>query len=830
MKTLSFGVLGTALVSVTLTTHGGSVDQDERAHLVFNTQPIALPSPAATLRDTTDYLNEVIQEHCVRCHGERRQQGNLALHEFDVGAAEQDAQIAERIIRKLRVGMMPPAGARRPGADTLVALAAALETRIDETAAIRPNPGRRTFQRLNRAEYELSIRDLLDIEIEAGDYLPLDTKSANFDNIADVQLLSPTLMDGYLRAASEISRLAVGDPNASPSETQYRVSRLASQREHVEGAPFGTRGGTSVVHNFPADAEYIFKVSYHHETTGDLFGNGRGALHTAQAPEQLEIAINGERAVVLEIDRWMHTSDPDGVEMRTDPIFIAAGPQRVSAAFVRRFEGPMQDLVSPHDWSLASTSVAGAYGFTSVPHLRDLVISGPYNATGVSETPSRRRVFSCYPDTENRHVECAREIVTRLGTRAYRRPLGANDIDALMSFYEMGAEEGGFETGVRVALEAMLTSPHFVFRFEEPPAAVAPGEDFRISDLALASRLSFFLWSSAPDQQLLDLARDGQLSQPDVLAQQVDRMLADSRSETLGSRFAGQWLRLQDLDKIRPDVRMNPDFDLQLSDAMRRETELFFNSLVRDDRSMFELLTADYTFVNQRLATHYDIPGIPGDHFRRVHLDDPNRRGLLGHASILTLTSHAIRSSPVLRGKWVMEVLLGSPPPPPPPNVPDLEATEEAENGRLLSVRERLEIHRSNPACRSCHQMMDPIGLALENFDATGAWRIKDNGVPIDVASEMWDQTPINGPHDLRQALLDRPESVRRNFIENLMAFAIGRRIEYFDMPAVRQIERAAVANGDRMSVIIKGVVNSTPFQMSRAEDAVSSDEGQNGQ
>ncbi|MEE8115926.1 MAG: DUF1592 domain-containing protein, partial [Gemmatimonadales bacterium] len=679
-----------------------------------------------------------------------------------------------------------------------------------------------------RAEYTRSIRDLLALEVDAGDYLPLDTKSANFDNIADVQMLSPTLMDAYFRAAAGISRLAVGDPNATPSEAQYKVSRWASQRDRVEGAPYGTRGGTSVIHNFPADGEYTFRVSFHHETTGALFGNGRAALHTADGKEQLEISINGERVALLEIDRWMHRSDPNGVNMRTDPIFVRAGPQRVSAAFIRRSEGPLQDLVSPHDWSLASTSVAGAYGLTSLPHLRDLAITGPYRAAGVSDTPSRREIFTCRPTSPEEERPCAEEIVSRLGTRAYRRPIEANELADLMDFYEDGAANGGFELGIRTSLEAMLASPHFVFRFEKTPAGAAPGESYRISDLDLASRLSFFLWASPPDGELIALASAGELSNPPVFEQQVRRMLADSRTEALGPRFAGQWLRLQDLDKINPDVRKQPDFYQQLRSSLRRETELFFTSLVQEDRSALDLFTADYTYVNEALARHYGIPNVTGNDFRRVTYPDAKRRGLLGHGSILTLTSHASRTSPVLRGKWVMEVLLGTPPPPPPPGVPDLEETEANQGSRMLTTRERMELHRSNVVCQSCHQFMDPLGLALDNFGITGKWRIKENGMPLDTRGEMYDGTPLQSPADLRQALLARPDALLRNFTTNLLAYALGRRVEYYDMPTVRAIVREAAANDYRMSAFILGVANSAPFQMSMVEATV--DDGVEGQ
>ena len=795
--------------------------------------------------------NEVIQQYCVRCHIDRRLLGNMSLERFDAADAPADAELAERMIRKLRAGLMPPPGARRPDDAALTALAVSLEEQLDAAATANPNPGRRTFQRLNRAEYRASIRDLLDLEIDPGAYLPLDTRSANFDNIADAQLLSATLTDSYLRAAAEISRLAVGDPHITPTESTYRVSRWDSQTERVEGAPYGTRGGVSVLHNFPADGYYGFRASFHHETTGALFGNGRNALHTRDGePELLEISIDGEPVAVLEVNRWMHASDPDGVNIRSERVFVRAGPRQVSAAFIRRSEGPLQDLISPHDWSLASTSIAGSYGFTALPHLRDLAVGGPHEVVGVSETPSRARVFSCRPGQggqadaavggnageggaireagrTGRSVDagingagaadaraCAREIIVRLGTQAYRRPLTEDDIAGLLGLYDAGAASGDFEGGVRTALEGILASPHFVFRFEEPGGEGGEGDGgYLVGGLDLATRLSFFLWGSGPDTELMAAAQAGKLADPAGIEAQARRMLADDRSRALSTRFAAQWLRLQDLEKIQPDVRVAPDFDASLKRAMHRETEAFFDNLVRDDRPVLELLTADYTFVNERLARHYGIPGVAGDRFRRVAYRHDERRGLLGHGSILTLTSHAGSTSPVLRGKWVMEVLMGTPPPPPPPDVPELE-DDAVEDGRFLTVREQLEMHRDDPRCVSCHRMIDPIGLALENFDVSGAWRIRDRGTPIDAASDFYDGTPIASPSELRTALLKRPEPLHRTFTENLMAYALGRRLEYYDMPAVRRIVREAAASDYRISAFILGVARSDAFRM----------------
>ena len=760
-----------------------------------------------------DSLTAVVRQYCVVCHNDVMLTANLTLSDFAVERAAERAETAEKMIVKLRAGMMPLPGAPRPSPDTLLALVETLESLIDEAAAADPNPGRRTFQRLNRAEYSSSVEDLLALKVDAGDYLPLDTKSANFDNIADAQMLSPTLMGAYLTAAAEISRLAVGDPNAPVGSRTYTNPGYTTQWERVEGAPRGTRGGISVVHNFWADGNYIFKLAFEHTTTGGFYGQ------TLDSQEQIEVSVDGERVALLEVDKWMHTQDPNGVNMETEAVFVRAGPHRVTAAFVRSFEGIMEDLMSPHDWSLADRQIGvSGYGVTALAHLKDLVINGPHNPTGVSETPSRNKIFSCRPTSSAEARPCAEEIIARLGAQAFRRSLAPAELDNLMMFFEEGGETGGFETGIRTALQAILASPDFVFRFEERPQGVQPGESYRLDDRDLASRLAFFLWGRPPDGELMALAEQGELSDPDVLERQVRRMLEDPRSEALGARFAGQWLRLQDLDKVHPDRLMYPDFYEQLADAMRLETEMFFNSLVREDRSMLDLFTADYTFVNEPLARHYGIPGVTGDEFRRVTYPDDSRRGLLGHGSVLTLTSHANRTSPVLRGKWVMEVLLGTPPPPPPPGVPDLDQTEGSTNGRMLTTRERMEMHRSNVVCSSCHKFMDPIGLALDNFDVTGRWRIRENGMPLDTQGELYDGTPVTSPGDLRQALLRRPIPLVRTFTENLMAYALGRRVEYYDKPTIRAITVQAEADDYRISSFILGVVGSDAFQMSRAE------------
>ena len=752
----------------------------------------------------SESLDEVVQTVCVRCHNDERLRGNLSLEDFEVTAADQKPEIAEKMIRKLRAGMMPPPGTRRPAEDTLLALAETLEQIVDERADQNPNPGGRTFQRLNRPEYERAIKDLLGLDIDAGNWLPLDQMSANFDNIADVQAFSPTLVDSYLNGASDISRMAIGDRDAPPINTTYKNSPYVSQHpwDHVEGAPYGTRGGMVTDHVFPADAEYVFELT---------FASGNNARL-----EDVDISVGGERVSLLHYTRRGGGADERGfTPIRTDPVFIRAGQHKVSVAFIRKTEGPYEDLIRPHEWSNAGGGSGGA-GITTLPHLQSLVIGGPYNVTGVSDSHVRQRIFTCRPTSPSEEQPCARRILTELTTKAYRRPVMPNEIDGLMSFYATGSEQGGFEVGIRMALEAILVSPYFVLRLEREPANVAEGQNYRIDGLDLATRLSFFLWGLPPDDELRTVALEGRLSDPAELDKQVHRMIADARSEALGSRFVAQWLRLQDLHKVRPDPNFYPNFDENLAIAMQRETEVFFSNLVHEEKSMLELFSADYTFVNERLARHYDFPDVTGERFRRVDYPDGSRVGLLGHGSVLVLTSMANRTSPVLRGKWVMEVLLGTPPPPPPPGIPDLDETEGSKDGRLLTTRERMELHRASPACRSCHRFMDPIGLALDQFDVTGKWRVRENGMPVDTRGDFYDGTLVSSPRELVDALLKRPLPLVRNFTENLMAYALGRRVEYYDQPAIRAIVEDAASDGYKISSLILGVAQSDAFQMKR--------------
>ena len=806
MKTAAAAVVGMALVLT-----GPPLPHQRFAWASGDSGPFEAALSAAHADLTPPELTAVVQKYCVACHNDQLLTGNLSLQIYAVEAASQRAVVSEKVIAKLRAGMMPPPGVARPGGDTLQQLVETLEQAMDRAAAKSPDPGSRGFQRLNRAEYQASIKSLLGLDIVAGTYLPLDTKSENFDNIADVQMMSSTLLDAYLGAAAEISRLALGNREASAHEVTHSVSGYASQLEHVDGAPFGTRGGLSVMHTFPADGDYSFRIVFAHTTTGEGFAG------SIARDEQVEISINGERVALLAVDQWLDITSPEGISMRSEPVHVRTGPQRVSAAFIRKGEGPITDLMSPHEWSLADRHTGMAsYGLTLVPHLQDLVIGGPFRVTGVSDSPPRQRVFRCRPASPAEERPCAVRIVSDLATEAYRRRLTERDVVGLMSFYDLGAADGGFEAGVQTALQAILASVHFIFRIEEQPAGVRAGEKFRIGDADLASRLSFFLWGTPPDAELLELANRGRLADTRVLERQARRMLADPRSEALATRFAAQWLRLQDLDKVHPDSYWFPDFDQQLADAMRRETELFFYTLVREDRSFLDLFNADYTFANERLARHYGIEGVFGPEFRRVQYPNDGRSGLLGHGSVLVLTSHANRTSPVLRGKWVMEVLLGTPPPPPPPGIPDLEETKGDQGGRLLTTRERMEMHRAATVCRSCHMFMDPIGLALDNFDVTGRWRIRENGAALDTRGQLYDGTPLERPADLRQALLRRPVPLVRTFTENLMAFAMGRRVEVYDKPTVRAIARQAEEEGYRLSSFILGVIKSEPFRMSR--------------
>ncbi|HEY7791806.1 MAG TPA: DUF1592 domain-containing protein [Vicinamibacterales bacterium] len=774
-------------------------------------QIIAFPHDGDRMTVATQ--NAMVHQICTQCHTDQRKPGGLSFEHFDMAAAPQHAKIAEDMLAKLRAGMMPKASApRRPDAASIHAFVVSLERRLDSQAALHANPGRRLSERLNRVEYARSIKTMLGLDVNVGQWLPPDTMSHNFDNFADVQGVSPTLVQGYLDAADAISRLAVGDPTAQPTSVAYDIDPFVSQMSHDEDAPIGTRGGITVDHIFPADGSYRFKLALYDTPVGDLYG-------LTTLGEQIEVSINDARVALLDIDPRMSELDAKGLALETPPIHVQAGPQRVSAAFIQRSDGPIDDLVSPHAFTLADPNIGSAQGVTSLPHLRTMTIAGPFQVTGVSDTISREKVFICRPTSAADETACATRIVSRLATEAYRRPVTPADLEPLMAFYRRGRQPGNFESGIRVALQAILASPDFLFRLESQPAAARAGQDYRIDDVDLASRLSYFLWSLPPDAELTKAATAGRLHLPAVLDAQVRRMLKDPRSMALSTRFAALWLRLQDVDKMRPDPLLYPQYDKRLAESMKEETEIFFDSIVKGDRSVLDLLTADYTYVNQDLAAFYGIPNVAGPEFRRVSLQGTERRGILGQGSILVETSVADRTSPVARGKWVLEVLLGQPPPPPPPNV-DTNLDDSAapvQGGRTLSTRERMEQHRANPFCASCHSVIDPIGLALENFDPTGHWRIKDNNVAVDTAGTLYDGSTLKGLPGLDQALMRHQDTVLRVFTENLMAYALGRQVQYYDMPTVRSVVSRAAAGGNHFSAFVLGIVNSDAFLKSRA-------------
>ena len=762
-------------------------------------------SPQASIADH----NGLVKKYCVGCHNDRNKDraGSLTLASFDMAKVGQEADVAERMIRKMQASMMPPPGMPRPDPAVYQGFIRSLETSVDAYAKANPNPGGRTFQRLNRPEYARAIHDLLALEVDSSKWLPLDTMSANFDNIADEQALSPTLLEAYLNAAADISRMAVGDKNAPSIDTTYTNPTYMSQHpwDHVEGAPFGTRGGIVVNHVFPADGEYQFEMT---------FNSGENTRF-----EDIDVSIDGERVALVEYE-LINIAGADGrgqTPLRTEPILVKAGQHKVAAAFVRKIDGPYEDLIRPHDWSFAGGG-SGGQGITTLPHMGDLVVRGPIKTTGISTTTSRQKVFSCRPTSASDERVCAKQIIGKIAAEAYRRPVPPAEVERLMPFYETGATKGGFEIGVRSALEAVLASPHFIFRLERAPTDARTGGTYRVADIDLASRLSFFIWGLPPDQDLIDAAGRRELSTLAGIEKHARRMLADPRASALADRFAAQWLRLQDVEKVHPDPNFYPNFDENLADAMRTETKLFFNSLVKEDRSVLELLTADYTFVNELLARHYGFKGIVGNEFRRVTYPDTSRRGILGQGTMLVQTSLANRTSPVLRGKWVMEVLLGTPPPPPPPDIPDLEAAGESKDGRLLTTREKMELHRKSATCNSCHRFMDPIGLALDNFDVTAKWRQRENGMPLDTAGDFYDGTKVTSLPELTAVLAKRPTPLMRTFTENLMAYGLGRRVEYYDQPTIRAIAKAAETNNYKISSFILGVVKSDAFRMRRVE------------
>ena len=762
----------------------------------------APPAPAAAAA--------LIDEYCVRCHNERLQTAGLALDAADVDHVARDAAVWERAVRKLRARAMPPAGSPRPDESAYDGLVAYLETELDRHALANPDPGRTdTFRRLNRTEYQNAVRDLLGLDVDVTALLPRDDASYGFDNVGAVSL-SPTLLERYLSAARKVSRLAVGSPLPAPGSRVVVLPADLTQEDHFEGLPFGTRGGTAVDHNFPLDGEYEIQVR--------LSRNRNENVEGLTEPHELELTLDGERLRVFEIipnrnELAGYYADEDVDKGLLVRLPVGAGPHVVGAAFLKKSSALIETERQPYDAHFNMDRHP-----RTQPGVHSVSIAGPFGATGSGDTPSRRRIFVCRPADAAAEPACARTIIGTLARRAYRRPVGDADLAAPLAFYERARARGDFEDGIELALRALLTSTEFLFRVEHDPDGLAPGAAYRLGDVELASRLSFFLWSSLPDDELLDLAEQGALSDPETLAAQVARMLADPRAESLATNFAGQWLHLRNLAAARPNLRRYPDFDDNLRRAFRRETELLFASIVDEDRDVLDLLRADYTFLNERLARHYDIPNVYGDHFRRVPLGAASERaGLLGHGSILTVTSYATRTSPVLRGKWILENMLGMPPPPPPPNVPPLD--EDRTGGGALPMRERMAQHRANPACAACHQLMDPAGLAMENFDAIGRWREQDDARrPIDVSGSLPGGQAFDGVSGLRQALLARPELFVRTLTEKLLTFALGRGVDHGDAPAVRRILREAARDDNRFSSLVLAVVESTPFQMRRSQ------------
>jgi cytochrome c551/c552 len=774
----------------------------------------------------------VLNQYCVTCHNQKLKTGGLELDKLDLNHAGANAETWEKVVRKVRAGMMPPAGARRPDRKTLDGFAASVEGELDRAAALHPNPGRAPLHRMNRGEYANAIRDLLAVDVDPTTLLPADDSSGGFDNIADVLGVSPALLERYVSAAAKISRLAVGDPETAPTDITYTIKGDLTQTVTLDGLPPGTRGGTMIHHNFPLDGEYLIKLSLAKLSFGQVFGEGADG-------QELEVTLDGQRVKLYKLDEvamfFMREipgqpipleplSDPSEERVKMTPnlhlefrMKVKAGPRTIGVAFLEKSYSAIEDLVHRPAASTFDSNIGMQYGYSTVPHLARVDVTGPYNATGPGDTPSRRHIFICHPNSQADEIPCARQILSNLVRRAFRRASSDSDLESLLSFYQKErSSKGSFDAGIEMALRRILADPEFVFRFEPPPASVAPNTPYRITDTELASRLSFFLWSSIPDEELLNLAIQDKLHQPAVLDQQTRRMLADPRARALATNFAGQWLYLRDLKSSNPDGREFPDFDDNLRQAFQKETEMLFASVLHEDRSVLDLLDADYTFVNERLARHYGIPGIYGPDFRRVPVPIDARRGLLGQGSMLLVTSNANRTSPVQRGKWILENLLGSPPPLPPPNVPPLK--ENSGGVVATSVRERMEEHRSNPVCAGCHKIMDPIGLALENFDGVGHWRATDSGSKIDSSGQLVDGTPIDGPSTLRKALLDRSDAFVGTMTEKLLMYGVGRETKYYDMPTVRAIMRAAAPDHYRFSDLVLGIVRSAPFQMRMKE------------
>ncbi|HEY1305200.1 MAG TPA: DUF1592 domain-containing protein [Vicinamibacterales bacterium] len=780
-------------------------------------QQSAPPSGGAALRP-------VLDRYCVTCHNGRLKTAGLELDALDVNRVGSDAETWEKVARKLRTREMPPAGLPRPDRDTYYRATTTLEAALDRAAAT-PNPGRVIVHRLNRTEYGNAVRDLLALEVDGRSLLPADEPSQQgFDNMAGVLSVSPRLLENYLSAASVVSRLAIGSDSPGPIENTFRIPTALVQDDRTsDDLPFGSRGGLSIPYHFPLDGEYRISVRLKRQLYLYLIGIGEphqidirvdGALITRftiggqgkgmTAPESFAGNTQGDPAWEV----YMHTAD-DALTVRVP---VTAGAHRVGVSFVKQFWEP-EGVLQPPQRGFARTTNELYFGD---PAVDNVTIAGPYTPRAASDTPSRRKVFTCRAQTPAAEEACARTILSTLARRAYRRPITTQDLETLLPFYRAARAEEGFDAGIQQGLRRILASPSFLFRIEREPAHVAPGTAYRISDIDLASRLSFFLWSSIPDDRLLDAATSGTLSQPAILERQVKRMLADPRAQALVDNFVSQWLTLGKLAGVVPDVDAYPEFDENLREAFREETRLFVASQLRDDRPVGELLSADYTFVNERLARHYRIPNVYGSHFRRVTFADGIRGGLLGQGSILTVTSYPNRTSPVLRGRWLLDNILGSPPPPPPPDVPQL--SEDKDGGRPRSIREQMEAHRKNPSCAVCHVRMDPLGFSLEHFDALGKWRTSIDTLPIDASASLPDGTRFDGVAGLRQLMATHQEDFARTLTQKLLAYALGRSIEASDWPTIRQITRQAAPGGYRWSSLLTGIVASTPFRMSTAQ------------
>jgi mono/diheme cytochrome c family protein len=767
-------------------------------------------APDAAVVSSAADADAALERYCADCHNAAEFSGGFSVTDLNPAAVHENPELWERIVRKLRTRTMPPQDALRPAPATYDSFAGWLAAALD--AAAPPNPGAPALRRLNRAEYANAVRDLLDLEVDVAALLPPDDSAFGFDNIGDLLTFSPTLLERYLSAADRVSALAVGDTETVVGAQTYVVKGDESQATQLDGLPLGTVGGLAVTHVFPLDGEYELDLG--------LVRNNLDVIRGLEHPHEIEIAVDGRR-VFLGAVGGTHEANREGTTINelsdstdarlTVRAAVEAGPRTVTAAFIRKI-GDGTNRLRPFE-----RSNSGTYDGTGRPHLETLTITGPYAAVGPGDTPSRRRIFTCSPAAAEDEPSCAREILSALARRAYRRPVTAEDLERLMPFFDNGRASGGFETGIQLALRRILASPSFAFRIERE--AQEAEATYAISDLELASRLSFFLWSSIPDDELLALAEKNALGEPATLRTQVRRMLADPKSQALVDNFAGQWLHLRNLDNINPNSDEFPDFDNNLRRAFKRETELFFASIVNEDRSVLELMTADYTFVDERLARHYGIPHVYGSHFRRVELGSKlaARRGLLGKGGILMATSHADRTAPTLRGKWLLENLLGSPPPPPPANVPGLE--QEA-GAAPKTIRERLESHRANPACASCHQVMDPLGLAMENFDAVGAWRTLEAGRPVDSRGAFTDGRTIDGAAQLREALLSDPTLFVDTVAQKLLTYALGRGLQHYDMPVVRRLLEDARGDDYKFSSLVIGIVESAPFRMRAKEPA----------